>query len=365
MKKQRYSLALLTGLLIVVSVSQACKKTHRERTSVSIKGTQFYINNTITYKDRFWKGHKIEGLLFNSRMVQGVFDDANPETRETFEYPDTKKWDPERNTQEFIDAMPDWKAHGLLAFTLNLQGGSPTGYGNKDWINSAFDSRGELKPAYMDRLEKILTKADDLGMVVILGYFYFGQDEVLADETAVINAVDNITEWIVANSYRNILVEINNECDIRYDHDILKPERVSELIQQVKELSDNKLLVSTSFSGNRCPTDNVIEHSDFILLHGNGIGDPARIGELVGEVRRSDAYSPKPILFNEDDHYGFDTASYNLKSAIESYASWGYFDFRRDGETYDNGFQSVPVDWKISSDRKKNFFNKLKEITRL
>jgi hypothetical protein len=38
------------------------------------------------------------------------------------------------------------------------------------------------------------------------------------------------------------------------------------------------------------------------------------------------------------------------------------FDFRREGEEFNEGFQSVPVDWTISSDRKKAFFEKMKEI---
>lgn len=33
------------------------------------------------------------GLLSNSRMVQGIFDDLNPATRDQFQYADTKKWD--------------------------------------------------------------------------------------------------------------------------------------------------------------------------------------------------------------------------------------------------------------------------------
>jgi hypothetical protein len=32
-------------------------------------------------------------------------------------------------------------------------------------------------------------------------------------------------------------------------------------------------------------------------------------------------------------------------------------------EGFDEGYQSVPVNWQISSTRKKGFFNKLKEIT--
>lgn len=334
-----------------------------KRTIVTIKGEQFYINNKITYKNRYWKANKIEGLLFNSRMVQGIFDDLNPETRDRFKYPDTNKWDPDRNTNEFVEAMPAWKAHGLLAFTLNLQGGSPLGYGNHGWINPAFDSSGKLRTEYLNRLDKILKKADDLGMVVILGYFYFGQDQHLKDEQSVLNAVDNITNWILKKGYKNIIIEIDNECNAHYHHPILQPERVAELIQRVHKISGNTLLVSVSFTGKTVPTASVIANSDFILLHGNGIKSPKGITELVDRVRHAQSYTPKPILFNEDDHYDFDSASYNLLSAIQSYASWGFFDYRFKEEGYESGFQSVPVDWKISSDRKKSFFKKLKEIT--
>jgi hypothetical protein len=119
-------------------------------------------------------------------------------------------WDANRNTDEFISNMALWRSFGLLAFTLNLQGGSPTGYGNQlGWINSAFDEKGNVRPEYMKRLERILDKADQLKMVVMLGYFYFGQDQHLENEQAVINAVDNATNWILTKGYRNILIDCN------------------------------------------------------------------------------------------------------------------------------------------------------------
>ena len=37
------------------------------------------------------------GLLLNSRMVQGIFDDINPETFDKWKYPDTEQWDAEQN----------------------------------------------------------------------------------------------------------------------------------------------------------------------------------------------------------------------------------------------------------------------------
>ena len=76
-------------------------------TEVSIRGEQFFVNGEPTYKGRVWNGHKIEGLLMNSRMVQGIYDDLNPETRGMWAYPDTGVWDADRNTAEFIAAMPN------------------------------------------------------------------------------------------------------------------------------------------------------------------------------------------------------------------------------------------------------------------
>ena len=60
-----------------------------------------------------------------------------------------------------------------------------------------------------------------------------------------------------------------------------------------------------------------------------------------------------PILFNEDDHFDFDKPENNFVAAVGEYASWGYFDYRRQGEGFDDGYQSVPVNWGISSARKR------------
>ena len=80
------------------------------QTVVSIRNDQFFINGKPTYENRYWNGIKIEGLLLNSRMVQGIFDDLNPETVNYWIYPDTKKWDADRNTSEFISNMGKWKS---------------------------------------------------------------------------------------------------------------------------------------------------------------------------------------------------------------------------------------------------------------
>jgi len=344
------------------------------KTVLTIRQDKFFINDEITYASA--ADERVRGLLFNSRMVQGIFDDENPETAELWKYPDTQVWSPDRNTDEFVAAMKTWREHGLLAFTLNLQGGSPTGYGNqRGWINTAFDADGNLKDAYVKRLEKILREADRLGMVVILGLFYFGQDQNLKDEPAILRAVDTTLARLHEWQYKNILVEINNECDVnQYDHDILKPDRVHELILRAKNIERNgyRFYVGTSYGGGSIPRDNVLEVSDFVLIHGNGVGDPKRITAMVEAVRTkldrlqvaSAPHSHKiPILFNEDDHFNFDKEENNMDAAVRAGASWGYFDYRMSGEKFEDGFQSVPVDWNINSERKRAFFDHVREWT--
>jgi hypothetical protein len=343
----------------------AAQAAPRRRTTVSIQKDQFFINGKPTYAGRSYKGMKIEGLLMNNRAVQATFDDLNPETAKKWAYPDTGKWDADRNTREFLAALPEWRKHGLLAFTVNLQGGSPEGYSKtQPWENTAIDPEGNLRPAYMERLARVLDRADELGMVAILGYFYFGQDQRVKDEAAVKRAVVNATNWLLDRDYRNVLVEIDNESDVKaYDHEILKPARVHELIDLVKGMQKGgrRMLVGTSYGGGTPAKANVIKSSDFLLLHGNGPDNPERIRKMILTTRATEGYRPMPVLINEDDHFRFNEADNHMMAALGLYVSWGYFDPGK--SDYAEGYQCPPANWGINTERKKQFFGLLKEVT--
>ena len=370
-------------------------------TQLSIEGERWLINGQPTYQGQTYRDWNVEGLLMNSRMTNAVFDDENPVTRGLFAYPDTGVWDADRNTDEFVSMLPVYRSHGLLAVTVNLQGGSPTGYyreamfrenmaereieveddvvwaglpsaASQPWHNSAFNSDGSLKPPFLDRTERIIAACDRLGMVVILGYFYFGQDERLEDEAAVCRAVDGATRWVLDSGYGNVLIEINNEANIRrYEHEIMQPHRVAELIDRAKsiEVDGRRLLVGTSYGGGRVPDDDVAGVSDFIMVHGNGVTEPSGIAQMVVDTRALPSYSEKPILFTEDDHFEFDKPENNFLSALSEYASWGYFDpgdaagGKSEFGDYRDGYQNVPVNWGINTPRKRGFFGLLTEVT--
>ncbi|MBM4418680.1 MAG: hypothetical protein FJ033_10265 [Chloroflexi bacterium] len=342
------------------------------RTRISIVGEDFHVNGQVTYLGRTWRGHRIEGLLLNSRMVQTTFDDANPETRDRFAYPDTGRWDPERNLAEFVHMVPEYRRHGLLGVTLNLQGGSPEGYSKvQPWDNAGFTAAGELHSGYRDRLTRALAALDAAGMVAIVGIFYFGQDERLSDEAAVRRAVAQVSDTLLDGGHTNAIVEINNECDVpRYEHEILQPHRVHELVEQVRATTrgGRRLLVGTSYRGRSVPSEQVLAVSDLALIHGNGVVDPEYIGEMVRETRKR-AGRPMPIVFNEDDHFDFDRPRNNMVVAIENHASWGYFDPASGAggagvrSNYIDGFQNVPVNWRINTDRKRGFFDLVREMS--
>jgi len=365
--------AIGLSLLIVLDAGMAAETPARQ-TAVSIHGNAFHINGRPTYEGRTWRGHKIEGLLMNSRMVQGFFDDLNPETAGRWTYPDTGRWDADRNTREFVEAMPEWRRHGLLCAVLNLQGGSPEGYSRaQPWHNSAIRTDGSLRPEYMSRLERIIDRADELGMVIMLGVFYFGQDERLADDDAVKRAVVNTVDWISAHGYTNVLLEIANECDgSGYERDIIKAPRVHELIELAQKRAAShsyKLPVSVSYNGGTIPHANVVRIADYLLLHGNSVSDPRRMVEMIGKLRKMENYHGQPIINNEDDRpwrdkrQGWGHEGNNFVACVSQYVSWGYFDFRQRDEEFDEGFQSIPVNWRISSGRKRDFFHLLAEIT--
>ncbi|MFN8526381.1 MAG: hypothetical protein U0821_25050 [Chloroflexota bacterium] len=345
----------------------------RRKTTLEIDGEKFLIDGKVTYPGRAYRNWPIEGLLMNSRMVNATFDDLNEDTRDRWAYPDTGVWDADRNTDEFLAMLPIYREHGLLAVTLNFQGGSPEAYSRiQPWLNTAFTARGELRPSYLPRISRVLEKLDELGMVCIMGFFYGAQDERLLDEVAVKRAVENGCGWLLDQGYRNVIVEIANECDIpRFEHEIIRPERIHELIDLAKSVTHGgrRLPAGTSYRGRSIPGEKVLEVSDVALIHGNGVTDPLVIGDMVRRTRDLPTYRPMPILFNEDDHFAFDKPVNNMVVALEHYASWGLFDGGKGSGgagargDYVEGFQNVPINWTLNTETKQGFFRLLKEVT--
>jgi hypothetical protein len=169
---------------------------------------------------------------------------------------------------------------------------------------------------------------------------------------------------VLARGYSNVVIEIANECDHGGYHPIIQPKHAAELIERVKRRSGGRLLVSTSLGGGKLPVvESMLAACDFVLLHGNGVKEPAGIRKMVRDTRGAKGYHGQPIVFNEDDHFDFDRQDNNFLAAVGEYAGWGYFDYRMSGEGFEEGYQSVPVDWGIHSARKRGFFELLRQVS--
>lgn len=92
------------------------------KTTVSIVKEHFFINGRKTYSEITGNSPSVHGLLMNARFIQGIFDDQADRTRfNRF----GRVFDPERNTDALIQALPEWYKYGLRAFTVGFQGGGP------------------------------------------------------------------------------------------------------------------------------------------------------------------------------------------------------------------------------------------------
>ncbi|MCX7014772.1 MAG: hypothetical protein NTW86_19860 [Candidatus Sumerlaeota bacterium] len=351
------------------------------KTEIAIEGTKFLINGKPTYEGVSHRGRSVEGMLFNSRMVQAIFDDECPETRPLWRYPDTNVWDPERNTSEFCAQLPAYRAHGLLAVTVGLQGGGSvyTPAVSTRYLNSAYRPDGSFKAEYFNRLSRVLEAADQAGVAVIVNYFYIRQAGRLEGEETVCRITERVSEWLLRTNYRNILVDVANESNPRWPHPIFHPDNVHRLIDIVRSTTADgrRLLVGVSASGGKSlPAPRWLDAEDLSLPHGNG-NTPEQLREKLRTLKAFDGYHkrPRPIVVNEDSIF-----VENLEAAIEEGASWGFYcqgygsDYQdrmnwkergREARYEDlSGFQTLPVNWRINTEDKKAFFERLRAITR-
>jgi hypothetical protein len=269
-------------------------------TRVEIVDGKWHINGEITYP-----GAQAEGLLMNVRVVNCTFEDRN---RDDF--------DSDANTAAFLSHIPDYYAHGVRAFTLNLQGGFS---GDEGVLNSAFEPNGTLRAPYLERIGRVIEACDRQGIVVILGCFYQRQDQVLENDDAIRAAVRNAVQWVRDEGYTNVTIEVANEFDHNgFDHDLIKSvEGQVELVRLVKETAP-ELLVSTSGLGHGRMHEPVAEVVDFIMPHYNG----TPVSDIPARIQALKRYG-KPIVCNEDDKVRGDGAE-AARLSVENGASWGF-----------------------------------------
>jgi hypothetical protein len=283
----------------------------------------FYVrSNGGTWRPTY-AGLPLAGRLMNFRAANAMFDDE----KRSDDFPDA-------NTDAFISNFDAYRAHGILAMTVSLQGGNP-GYKQGELV-SAFNPDGTLKAAWTDRTSRVIEAADERGMVIILSYFYVRQDQVLVDEAAVRRAIVNATDWLITSDYRNVIIEIANEYPlIGYDHPIIRNNTVAggigELINLAKSRFaglDWRLPVTASRDGIAFK-GGIAESADLAVVHGRGYTDqPGTLDTYEAMKRIYDQFSV-PVVMSEDDNgqvpdlTTLANDTHALDDAVRAGGSWG------------------------------------------
>ncbi len=328
-------LLIATSLTLVAFSSTSADDAFRPATRVSLEKNRWHLRGKLTNP-----GSIAEGLLLNVRMVNTTFEDRNPKTC-------PKGFDPEKNTNAFVAKVPEYVAHGINAFTLCLQGGSP---GYEGALNSAYAADGSLRPDYMRRVARVIEACDRAGAAVILGCFYQQQDQVLADADAVRRAVVHTVKWITARGYTNVVVEIANEFQHKgFDHSLINsPLEIRELIRLAKKTAPKLLVSASSLGGGRIPLP-VAAESDFVLLHFNNIDVDTMYLRIAAMSKVT-----KALVCNEDDITG-EKGSETLEGAAYSMCSWGYMNKEKN--------QYYPFEFKGAADDPP-VYAKFRELSR-
>jgi len=280
------------------------------------------------------------GLLMNLRVAQAVVHD---------EWLTEAPFDPMKNTQRVVAALDTYKAHGVLAISISLQGANQAyertpgikrtrdaklGPG-RGALMSAYRADGSIKPEWLARTLLLARELDRRGMILNLMYLYCHQDEVFENTAAIDRAVRDTTDWLIDNNLRNVIIEIANEHDNPpWDHNRYVPREIGRLIELARERfvakkAKFRLPISASTGSGMKVFDEARGHADLIVIHGNEATPEqkrARVAELAADPKM-----PGPIYMNEDDN-GRATTPETLKRELASMdevldhggAGWGY-----------------------------------------
>ena len=287
-------------------------------TVLTKSGDKFLINGKLVYSEINGSSSDAHGLLMNARLIQGIFDDANG--RERYARFGFECFDPDKNTDDLIAALPEWYKYGLRAFTVGFQGGGPCFTVNNSEINNnPFGTDGTtIDPAYLARMDKLIQGADKAGMAVIVSYFYGAQAERISDDLSIMRTVKTASNWLRDKGYKNVIIEIANEHTVPpfLKHPILyTPDGVVTLMDIARRESGGMMVGCSDVGGGL--SEAIAKNSDIVLIHGNG-QSRQQFYKLICDARK---FNPTaPIVCNEDSQ-----AITNMAVSYKTGTSWGYY----------------------------------------
>jgi hypothetical protein len=335
------SLRAAAGICITVSFCSAIEIATGRMLGEGYDSRAFYTRSNGSEWQKTYSGSayraEAAGRLMNLRIAQALFED---------EWLTEERFDALRHTGEVIRALDTYRAHGILAISVSLQGGNMAyertpnirrerayklGPGKGSHV-SAFHPDGSLKKGWMDRALRLARELDGRGMILNLMFLYSHQDELFESTAAIERAVANATDWLIDTKLRNVIIEIANEYNGNaWDHDRYVFRNMAKLIGIARSRFEVRgagyRLPITASSLHIEALENTND-ADLTAIHGNRLS-PAEKSKGVAALI-NDPEVPGPVYMNEDDN-GRETVAANLRNELASCdavwkagGSWGY-----------------------------------------
>ncbi len=286
-----------------------------------------------TYDGGPYRGRSTRGSLLLVNAVHALFDDA---------WLTEQEFDPDANTEALIAALDLYKAHGALGVFVSLQGfdhpypessgvarsGRAEDGKEKGTLASAFLPNGDLDPAWTARLRRLLEETDKRGMVVCLTYFSPVQDEVLESDRALVAAARNITQWLIDNDHRNVIINVADSWDRQgvWDHRDFVQRNVGNLVIDIRDRFNHAeftLPIGAAGGDGLSYPSSLAKICDLVLVHGNR----AERADKMRAVRTLSEYD-RPVILLEDppqsapDAAELERTAAAVAAALESPGGW-------------------------------------------
>ena len=351
--KAHLASAFCTALLAVCT-AEATEIAAGPMLGPRVKAERFFVRAgrapwTETYDGGPFRG-KSKGALLLVNAPHGLFDDA---------WLTEVEFDADANTDALIAALDLYQAHGVAGVLISLQGldqpypessgikrsGRAEDGKAKGSLASAFLPAGELDPAWMARLERLLAATDKRGMIVCLTYFTPGQDEVLESDQAIVTGARNMTRWLIDKDFRNVIINIADGWDAQgaWDHGDFIQRNVANLVIDNRDLFNDAeftLPIGAAAGEGLSYPSSLARTCDVVLLHGNGAGGAEKL-RVVGDLSE---YGRPVILLEDPPHSAPDQETLAraipaISSALGAPAGWSLMPTRM---TYDFPFAYAP-----------------------
>jgi hypothetical protein len=173
------------GLIILAAVSMLYTQARGQKNVITIRGTSFEMNG---------EPFEYTGVSFFNAIFNKEFNKSSQVRKE---------W-----MQKFLNT-------GINVLRVWCQWDNIRGFIDGGEGNTIYNNDGSVKPEYLDRIQAIVSDADEKEMVILLVLFSresWNENLRLSDEASE-KAISNLTREL--QPYRNVIFQIWNEFDYR------------------------------------------------------------------------------------------------------------------------------------------------------